>query len=1189
MKKFLSLSAFVMFAFLFSSKGNDVQPSWNINFQNSKVFIENRGQFSLPENCGSEKVIYAYDNGASMIYFTATGVTYSLKKIVGKKNDEERKEELEKPGDDWKKKEEEEKRVDFISDAVTMHWQNANADVQLMAMNPAGETFSYSYYSGKETREVNAVPAFKKIIYKNLYAGIDVVYEFHPVEGIKYSIIIHPGADASLVKMIYSGNRKLILQNGDLKIATLFGNITDHAPKTFYGCSKEEINSSFIKKQNTISFFLGNYDHSKEIIIDPWTVNPAMPNSQKVWEIEADSSGNAYIYGGDWPNCKLQKYNLAGVLQWTNITAGYDSSSWIGTLATDLVGNSYVTIGSSAAIKKVNTSGATQWNVTGGLLDEYWSLAFNCDYTKLICGGTRLIGFPFPTGSGRAFDINTSNGSVNSNVMVANALPSFLVNDPNEIRSICASPNGKFYFHTLDTIGELTTSMGINWRLLTSYSFAYSSPNYGFTPQPQHVIRATDQYLYTMNGQTIFRRNISTGVVINSAAIPGGSFYDPPLVQGISPNNNGIAIDGCGNVYVGSTNAVVKYDAALNQLATYTTPGVVYDVAIGKNGAVLVCGNGYAASVSGGSCNPNLIVCSTGTTPPASAFNISDNTICKNTCITFADQSTNNPTSWSWTFAGGNPSSSSLQNPGTICYPTQGTYAVTLSVTNAGGTNSSSQTVTVYNTPNTNAGNDTAVCSGISATLHATGGTSFLWTPTAGLNNPNIASPVATPTVTTTYTVVGTNANGCTNSDEIVMTIHPLPNVIVTPAADTICKGMGATLIASGASTYSWSPNVALNTTTGSGVFANPGINTTYTATGTDLFGCKSEATSIITVADAPLIAASIQNATPCPGGGSITLTVIGGVPPIHYQWSNGATTSSISNLVAGNYTVTVEAGPCSVINTYAILAGVYNPVLNVSNLYSCSARLNWTATASVSYYKVRYKVAGTTTWSPVINAGSALYYDFTGLAANTNYTFSVAAYCASNQNLGWRSKNGKTQICTAPINPVVTNLTSNSATVSWTSACSPVNFQIQYRKVGTTAWSSIITSATTVIINNLTTATQYEYKVRSGCGATGNSAFTSVQNFTTPRMEDTESENQFAIFPNPNSGSFMIQIPELKIASKISVYNSAGQLVKEIDLSASESSSSLEIKLENVADGLYEVVLSNTEQTITKRVMIQK
>ena len=68
-----------------------------------------------------------------------------------------------------------------------------------------------------------------------------------------------------------------------------------------------------------------------------------------------------------------------------------------------------------------------------------------------------------------------------------------------------------------------------------------------------------------------------------------------------------------------------------------------------------------------------------------------------------------------------------------------------------------------------------------------------------------------------------------------------------------------------------------------------------------------------------------------------------------------------------------------------------------------------------------------------------------------------------------------------------------------------------------------------------------------------------------------------------------MIQIPELKIASKISVYNSAGQLVKEIDLSASESSSSIEIKLENAADGLYEVVLSNTEQTITKRVMIQK
>ena len=74
--------------------------------------------------------------------------------------------------------------------------------------------------------------SFKKIIYRNLYPDIDVEYVFHPEDGIKYSLILHPGADISKVKMICS-NPLLQIENGDLQIHTKFGNITDHAPVTF--------------------------------------------------------------------------------------------------------------------------------------------------------------------------------------------------------------------------------------------------------------------------------------------------------------------------------------------------------------------------------------------------------------------------------------------------------------------------------------------------------------------------------------------------------------------------------------------------------------------------------------------------------------------------------------------------------------------------------------------------------------------------------------------------------------------------------------------------------------------------------------------------------------------------------------------------------------------------------------------
>ena len=72
-------------------------------------------------------------------------------------------------------------------------------------------------------------------------------------------------------------------------------------------------------------------------------------------------------------------------------------------------------------------------------------------------------------------------------------------------------------------------------------------------------------------------------------------------------------------------------------------------------------------------------------TPPVVSFFANTTNICKNACVSFTDNSTNNPTSWNWSFPGGTPSSSINQNPSNICYNNPGTYNVTLTATNAGG------------------------------------------------------------------------------------------------------------------------------------------------------------------------------------------------------------------------------------------------------------------------------------------------------------------------------------------------------------------------------------------------------------------------------------------------------------------------------------------------------------------------
>ena len=80
-----------------------------------------------------------------------------------------------------------------------VQWLNANTNAELQALAPANHYFNYC----KNGKGIDHVPAFEKLIYKNLYPGIDVEYVFHPQEGIEYNIILHSGADASLLRMSF--------------------------------------------------------------------------------------------------------------------------------------------------------------------------------------------------------------------------------------------------------------------------------------------------------------------------------------------------------------------------------------------------------------------------------------------------------------------------------------------------------------------------------------------------------------------------------------------------------------------------------------------------------------------------------------------------------------------------------------------------------------------------------------------------------------------------------------------------------------------------------------------------------------------------------------------------------------------------------------------------------------------------
>jgi hypothetical protein len=151
--------------------------------------------------------------------------------------------------------------------------------------------------------------------------------------------------------------------------------------------------------------------------------------------------------------------------------------------------------------------------------------------------------------------------------------------------------------------------------------------------------------------------------------------------------------------------------------------------------------------------------------------------------------------------------------------------------------NSDQVTVTVNPLPIINAGIDQTTCLGTAVVLNATGANSLSW------NNGVINGLYFTPSATQTYQVTGVDANNCSNSDEVQITINALP-VINAGADQTICPGVSIILSATGGINYQWNNGVT------NGVSFIPTATQSYIASGSDNNGCSNSDTVLVTVID---------------------------------------------------------------------------------------------------------------------------------------------------------------------------------------------------------------------------------------------------------------------------------------------------------------------------------------------------
>jgi gliding motility-associated-like protein len=234
------------------------------------------------------------------------------------------------------------------------------------------------------------------------------------------------------------------------------------------------------------------------------------------------------------------------------------------------------------------------------------------------------------------------------------------------------------------------------------------------------------------------------------------------------------------------------------------------------------------------------------------------------------------------------------QNTGAYL-PSSTTYTLYVTDTLTGCSDTTALSVTAF--PPTaftlSVGNDVTICPGASATLSASGATTYSWSPAGGLSNPTSSNPIASPTTTTTYTVTAMTPCAPTAIDSI--TVSAVNSVILNVNAGpdvTTCPGVPVTLNATGATSYTWNTSNTLSSTT----IANPVAtlpvvgSVTYTVVGTA--NCANPVSDVVTVTAVNSVILNVNagnDTVVCPGVPT-QLTATGAT---QYIWSPAASLSN--------------------------------------------------------------------------------------------------------------------------------------------------------------------------------------------------------------------------------------------------------------------------------------------------------
>lgn len=594
-------------------------------------------------------------------------------------------------------------------------------------------------------------------------------------------------------------------------------------------------------------------------------------------------------------------------------------------------------------------------------------------------------------------------------------------------------------------------------RLATGTTFQFNSANgqMTFTPAANTGQVAVISVLIEefRNGQKIGSMIRDLQMIVSASCTSV-----PPVAGSITPSSgtvNGNLIASCGGPPLVIDFSVSDPDVAdiltassdISTVITGATTAVTgtnpINIRLTIPTASLPSGNyPFTITVNDGSCpNPNIQIIGYNlqiTNPsPVVTVNASATTVCLGDPITLTAAGAS---TYSW--------DNGITNGMAFTPTSSGSYTVIGTATN-GCTDTTSITIQVDPVPTVQINaSHTTICQGDSITLSGQGAITYTW------NNAVVDGQTFAPNASNTYVVTGTDGNGCSNTDQVMVVVNTLPLVVANASETILCQGEMLTLTGTGATTYQWDNGVV------NGVAFSPSSNATYSVTGTDGNGCSNtDQVTVNYVNTAPPIASISAAAVQICQGTSTLLT--------------GAVDVANGETIAWYYNGQLIVGATAATYTATQAGSYYNIVTNNSGCTSESS------TVAITYY---------TQPQAAFSTSAANFCGGTGTITLTTPTVAGITYAWLNNSAPIVGETQSSLTISNPGNYQLV-LTSSDGCIDTSSIFSPINASIP--QVSLTAPDSTYCSGSTLTLTaNLETGATYEW-------------FLNGNSITTPAIEN--------------------------------------------------------------------------------------